>query len=180
MKLIDNEIQIIHRAQKGDQKAFEMLYNANVVSLFRFMKQFSKDSVEVEEWVQRSFIKAYEHLTTFRGDAKFSSWLFRLGLNEMKMDRRRFAILPIDNSEIDEMSLKEQNLDQFDWNEMMKAWLGELDENKRMVFLLYEIEGYSHSEIAEMLGFGESTSRTILTRAKQQLKEKWKMEVKGS
>lgn len=51
MKLIDNEIQIIHRAQKGDQKAYKMLYDANVGSLFRFMKQFSKDSVEVEEWV---------------------------------------------------------------------------------------------------------------------------------
>jgi len=178
MKIIDNEILIIHRAQKGDQKAFKMLYDANVVSLFRFMKQFSKNSVEVEEWVQRSFIKAYEHLPTFRGDAKFSSWLFRLGLNEVKMDRRRFAILPIDNSEIDEMSSEEQNLDQFDCNDMMKAWLGELDENKRMVFLLYEVEGFSYYEIAEMLGFGESNSRTILTRAKQQLKEKWKKEIK--
>lgn len=180
MKIIDNEILIIHRAQKGDQKAFKILYDANVVSLFRFMKQFSKNSVDVEEWVQRSFIKAHEHLPTFRGDAKFSSWLFRLGLNEMKMDRRRLAILSIDNSEIEELSSEEQNSDQFEWNEMMKTWLGELDENKRMVFLLYEVEGYSHSEIAEMIGVGESTSRTILMRAKRYLKERWKKEVKGS
>ena len=178
MKIIDNEILIIHRAQKGDQKAFKMLYDANVVSLFRFMKQFSKNSVEVEEWVQRSFIKAYEHLPSFRGDAKFSSWLFRLGLNEMKMDRRRSAILQIDNSEIEDLPTEEHDAELFAWDAMMKTWLGELDENKRMVFLLYEVEGYSHSEIAEMLGFGESTSRTILARAKQNLKERWKKEVK--
>jgi RNA polymerase sigma factor (sigma-70 family) len=177
MKIIDNEILIIHRAQKGDQKAFKMLYDSNVVSLFRFMKQFSKDSVEVEEWVQRSFIKAYEHLPTFRGDAKFSSWLFRLGLNEMKMDRRRSAILQIDNSEIEEVPSEEQDAEQFAWDAMMKTLLGELDEHKRMVFLLYEVEGYSHAEIAEMLSVGESASRTILTRAKRELKELWKKEV---
>lgn len=59
----------------------------------------------------------------------------------------------------------------------MKTLLGELDEHRRMVFLLYEVEGYSHFEIAEMLSVNESTSRTIFVRAKRELKELWKKEV---
>ena len=58
----------------------------------------------------------------------------------------------------------------------MRTWLEDLDETKRTVFLLYEVEGYSHAEIASMLEIGESTSRTILSRAKQYLKTKWQNE----
>ncbi len=177
MKIIDNETLVLHRAQTGDQKAFKILYDAYVVSLFRFLKQFSKNSDEVEEWVQRAFIKAFNYLPTFREEARFSSWLFKLGLNEMKMDRRRSTFLQIDNSDIEELPTEKQDVEQFTWNEMMKTLLDELGENKRMVFLLYEVEGYSHAEIANILGVGESTSRTILTRAKRELKETWKKEM---
>lgn len=55
----------------------------------------------------------------------------------------------------------------------MKVFLDQLDETKRIVFILYEVEGYSHAEIASMLGFGESTSRTVLSRTKQFLKKQW-------
>ena len=65
MKINDNETLVIHRAQTGDQKAFKILYDAYVISLFRFLKQFSKDSDEVEEWVQRAFIKAFEYVQRF-------------------------------------------------------------------------------------------------------------------
>lgn len=54
------EIQLVNRIKSGDRNAFKELYNNNVTSLFMFMKQFSKDELRVEEWVQRAFIKAYE------------------------------------------------------------------------------------------------------------------------
>jgi RNA polymerase sigma factor (sigma-70 family) len=177
MNIIDNETIIIHRAQKGNQTAFKTLYDAHVVSLFRFLKQFSRDPDEVSEWVQRAFIKAFEHLPAFREEARFSSWLFTLGLNEMRMDRRRSTMLILDPCAREELPAEGQDSEQFTWDATMKTMLDKLDDNKRMVFLLYEVEGYSHTEIAEMLNVGESTSRTILTRAKRQLKELWNQEV---
>jgi len=177
MNILENESHIIHRAQSGNQTAFKILYDAYVVSLFRFLKQFSQDTDEVSEWVQRAFIKAFEHLPTFREEARFSSWLFTLGLNEMRMDRRRTTLIVQEHGTLEEVHAKGQDQEEFIWDETMKTLIGALDESKRMVFLLYEVEGYSHGEIAAMLQVQESTSRTILTRAKKQLKELWKQEV---
>ena len=136
------------------------------------MRQFESDSDQVEEWVQRAFIKAYTNIGQFEQTAKFSTWLFRLALNEMKMDRRTMAIIPLETVYDEDYSAVNTN-EEFEWNDLMKTWLAELSETKRMVFLLYEVEGYSHSEIARMLGVGESTSRTILTRTKQFLQTQW-------
>jgi RNA polymerase sigma factor (sigma-70 family) len=63
--------------------------------------------------------------------------------------------------------------EEFEWKQDMKWLLAELDEFKRSVFILFEVEGYSHSEIADMMNISESLSRTTLCRTKNQLKEKW-------
>ncbi len=131
----------------------------------------------MEEWVQRAFIKAFERLEQFDGRSRFSAWLFKLGLNEMRTDRRRWQIVPFISLEHAEEAPAEFDPMEFEWDHTMRAWVQELDEAKRAVFVLYEIEGYSHAEIAEMLNIGESTSRTFLFRAKRYLKERWKQEV---
>jgi RNA polymerase sigma-70 factor (ECF subfamily) len=163
-------------AKSGNQKAFRVLYDENVTPLFRFLKQFSRREGEVPEWVQRTFIKAFEHLDSFDQRSRFSSWLFRLAINEMKMDRRRDQIIPFESLEkIDE--IVEQDEPSFEWHHTMKSWMEELDETKRMVFILYEVEGYSHAEIASMLGIAESSSRTFLVRAKRILQDRWNKEI---
>lgn len=167
-----DEAQYIEKAKQGSHTAFRRLYDLHVTPLYRFMRQFETDSDQVEEWVQRAFIKAYINIGQFEKTAKFSTWLFRLALNEMKMDRRTMAIIPLETVYDEDYSSVSTNED-FEWNDLMKAWLAELSETKRMVFLLYEVEGYSHAEIAKMLGVGESTSRTILTRTKQFLQIQW-------
>jgi RNA polymerase sigma-70 factor (ECF subfamily) len=165
----------IAEAKEGNQKAFRELYNANVSPLFRFLKQFGSDTDQVEEWVQRAFIKAFSHLDSFDGRSRFSSWLFRLALNEMRMDWRRrriVAFVPMD----DEHGDLSHEADPFEWKQLMKTWMDELDETKRAVFILYEVEGYSHAEIASMLGIAESSSRTLLVRAKRILQDRWNKE----
>jgi RNA polymerase sigma factor (sigma-70 family) len=163
-------------AKSGNQRAFKVLYDENVTPLYRFLAQFSRNGEEVAEWVQRAFVKAFEHLDSFDQRSKFSSWLFRLAINEMKMDRRRELIVQFESldshgevGETDELS--------FEWQHTMKTWMGDLDEAKRMAFILYEVEGYSHAEIAATLGIAESSSRTLLTRAKRILRDRWKKEM---
>jgi RNA polymerase sigma-70 factor, ECF subfamily len=166
----------IIEAKEGQQKAFRALYSANVAPLYRFLKQFSAQPDQVEEWVQRAFIKAFEHLPAFDGRSRFSSWLFQLALNEMRMDWRRSRIVSFVAAE-EEQAAAVDDPEEFEWKEMMKSWLNGLDETKRAVFILFEVEGYSHAEIALMLGIGESSSRTLLVRAKRFLQIRWNKEM---
>jgi len=166
---------LINRILDGDHKAFKVLYERHVDSLFRFLSQFSRDHYEVEDWVQRTFINAYESLGRFAGRSRFSTWLFTIGLNQMRSDRRRNVVPTLDPLSLHEYKTDDP-VDRFEWNDMMRGWLDELDEHHRMVFVLYEVEGFSHSEIASILQFGESTSRTILSRTKNRLRERWEQE----
>ena len=166
----------IAKAKEGSEKAFRRLYTDHVSPLYRFLKQFSTRDEEVEEWVQRAFMKAFEHLGTFDGRSRFSTWLFTLGINEMKMDRRRaklVSFIPLD----DEADSGEDAPDAFEWKHTMKAWMVQLDDTKRAVFILYEVEGYTHAEIGAMLGIAESSSRTLLSRAKRYLQVQWTKEL---
>ena len=166
------EINLVKRIKSGDHNAFKELYNSNVTPLFMFMKQFSVDNSKVEDWVQRAFIKAYENINRFDGISLFKTWLFKIAINEMKMDFRKANTNK--NISLDEVEIQAEMDDgNFQWELVMKDWLMQLTETKRMVFILYEIEGYSHAEISEMLNINESASRTILTRTKVWLRNKW-------
>jgi len=165
----------ITKAKEGNQHAFRELYATHADPLYRFLRQFSSDSDQVEEWVQRAFIKAFLHIGSFEGKSRFSSWLFRLGLNEMKMDVRRTQIVAFTPTE-EEQEESDHGAERFEWKQLMKMWMDELDETKRGVFILYEVEGYSHAEIASLLGIAESSSRTLLMRAKRYLQDRWNKE----
>ena len=165
----------IAKAREGNERAYRFLYADHVSPLYRFLKQFSTRDEEVEEWVQRAFIKAFEHLGTFDGRSRFSTWLFALGINEMKMDRRRaklVSFMPLD----EEAGSEEDGPDLFEWKHTMKGLMVDLDDTKRAVFILYEVEGYTHAEIGTMLGIAESSSRVFLSRAKKHLQERWTKE----
>src|SRR5579862_3484804 len=147
------ESELIDEVLQGDRRACRALYDRHVDGLFRFLMQFSRDGDEVQEWVQRSFIKAFKSISTFRREAKFTSWLFTIGMNEMRSDRRK-NVLPLQG--FDEArpesdagaDVPAETNEEFMWDDAMKRWLSELDEKKRAVFILYEVEGYSHAEIA--------------------------------
>ncbi|MCK9410304.1 MAG: sigma-70 family RNA polymerase sigma factor [Bacteriovoracaceae bacterium] len=165
-----DETFLISRIRNGDTQAYKILYDDHVELLFRFLKQFRKNDSEVQELVQRAFIKAFEGLASFNYRSKFKTWLFQIALNEMRSDIRRNSIIPFVDIDAADESVSESNDESFEWNSTLKTLFDQLDETKRAVFMLYEVEGYSHSEIAVLLNIGESTSRTILTRTKQWLR----------
>jgi RNA polymerase sigma-70 factor (ECF subfamily) len=177
--MIQHEATLIEKAKRGNQSAFRKLYDFHVEPLFRFMHQYSAEKAQVEEWVQRAFIKAFHNLESFKGNSKFGTWLFTIALNEMRTDMRKPNILAFAGSEQNELHLFNSQAndyseeERFIWNESMKTLLHDLDEQKRSVFLLYEVEGYSHTEIASMLNISESASRAILCRTKQWLRTQW-------
>jgi RNA polymerase sigma factor (sigma-70 family) len=168
------EKRLISKIKSGNSRAYKKLYDENVNPLFRFMMQFSKDQDSVADWVQRAFINAYNNINSFSGKSKFSTWLFSIAINEMKIDLRRKSSK--NTLRFDENTENLGTFDQindFEWKQEMKHILSELDENKRLVFILFEIEGYNHNEISDMLEISSANSRTTLSRAKQILKENW-------
>lgn len=173
------ETVLIEKVKRGDHRAFKQLYDRHVVPLFRFMRQYSDDTFQVEDWVQRAFIKAYRSIGSFHGTSRFATWLFAIALNEMRTDTRRTNLVVFNSEEIGNYSGGSDD-QSFVWRETMRTWLRELDESKRTVFILYEVEGYSHAEIASMLNVEEGTSRALLSRAKQFLRTKWQLEEKSA
>ncbi|MEX2117447.1 MAG: sigma-70 family RNA polymerase sigma factor, partial [Bacteroidota bacterium] len=138
-----DESFLISRIRLGDYSAFRALYELHVDPLYRFLKQFSRDHHQVEDWVQRSFIKAYESLDRFAGRSKFSTWLFTIGLNEMRSDRRKTPMISLEEI-TPEVSETVDPHESFAWDELMRGWLDELDDVRRSVFILHEVEGFSH------------------------------------
>ena len=160
-------------ARKGNQRAFKKLFEENVNIIYRFLYQFSKNPDQVEEWTQRAFIKAFENIDRFEGNSKFSTWLIKIGINEMKTDFARIKdkrTVFLEDEQYDASISPEED---FEWKQDMKWLMDDLDEFKKSIFILYEVENYSHAEIADMLNISEALSRTTLCRVKKELKEKW-------
>lgn len=173
---MQNESATLQEIKSGNVEAFRGLYDAHVTPLYRFLKQFGRDDHQIHEWVQRAFIKAYENIGMFDERSRFSSWLFRIAINEVRMDRRRGTVIPFVPEGENGLPGAEDPREELEWDATMKSWLAQLGETRRMVFILYEVEGYSHAEIAGMLEINESASRTILSRAKAELRARWKEE----
>ena len=167
---------LIEKAKNGNQRAFKTLFDNNVNVLFRYLRQFSNDRDQVEDWVQRSFIKAFRNIFSFQGKSTFKTWLFRIAINEMRSDFR--LISNNRTEEFEENNHSEYDNDDFEWQDEMKWLLSETEDLKKSVFILFEIEGYKHYEIAEMLDISESYSKTTLHRVKKLLKEKWLAEAR--
>jgi RNA polymerase sigma-70 factor (ECF subfamily) len=172
MRLFKPDIaQLVRKAVSGDQRAFSALYELHVDALFCFLNQFSENRTQTADWVQTSFIKAFHSLHRFEGRSSFKTWLFTIGLNEVRTAMRGTHLETIDvlEDQMDSGYAEEKNpLPVHD----LKIWLRVLDVRQRSVLLLAEVEGYSHAEIAEMLSITESTSRSILSRAKATVRKR--------
>jgi RNA polymerase sigma-70 factor (ECF subfamily) len=127
---------------------------------------------EAEEYTQNAFVRAWQRLETFRGDSAFGTWLHRLTVNEVMQARRSAArrsarvALPGNDEQLAQVAREEPEPDR----DLERAIAG-LPEGARQIFVLYDIEGYSHEEIAHLTGVAEGTSKAQLHRARRLLRE---------
>ena len=164
---------LVDNAKEGNQKAYKELFDENVNNLYRYLRQFSNDRDQVDDWVQRAFIKAFKNILSFHGNSTFRTWLFKIGINEMRSDIRTSSKKSSDEFEENLHGDQIEPENNFEWHEEMKWLLSDLDETKKNIFILYEVEGYKHNEIADMLDISESASKTILHRTRKILQDKW-------
>jgi RNA polymerase sigma-70 factor (ECF subfamily) len=168
-----DERRLVDQAQAGDMAAFEELYRRNVGRVYALCMRLAGDASLAEELAQDVFVRAWERLGTFRGESAFSSWLHpltvNLALSERRARRRRTArVMTTDDLAPFEKPGRtpgpEAGLD-------LEKALAALPPGARSVFVLHDVEGYRHQEIAEMTGVAEGTSKAQLHRARRMMRE---------
>jgi len=166
---------LVRRAQTGDEAAFHDLYREHVGRVYALCLRLSADARRAEELTQDVFIRAWRKLGSFRGESAFSSWLHRLAVNVVLMDqrattRRERRVLPTDNPAALERPGVGRDGSAGLGIDLERAIAG-LPAGAREVFLLHDVEGYRHGEVAELMGIAEGTSKAQLFRARRLLRE---------
>ena len=174
---MDPDAALIARAQRGDTAAFRQLFLRHREQVSRIVFRMIGPSADVEDVVQEVFLNVYRSLPSFRGDAKFSTWLYRLATNVTRMHLRRGRSRPkFADVEVPEAPRESRPPDgpdeQIERAERVRALyrlLEGLSEKKREVLILHDLEGVPAKEIAELSGIPVLTVRTRLFYARKEL-----------
>lgn len=167
-----NESQLIARVIAGDRVAGRALYDTHAPRVYSLAYRMSGDPERAREFTQDTFIRAFARLSQFRGDAAFSTWLHRIVVTVISNARRsevRFAR----EVELDEANLIEASAPEADpdLKECIARAVENLSEAYRTTLIMHDIEGYTHAEIAGILGVPEGTSKSRLSAARAQLRQ---------
>ena len=167
------ERELISRVLAGDPSAERAMYDAYVDRVFRLVYRMAGDMDRAQDYTQETFIRAFSRLATFRGDSSLSTWLGSIAisvtLNGLRKVRRRNErevalddVVPVDRTTREaEPDLKVR----------MAQAIDNLPDGYRAVFVMHDVEGFTHEEIASCLGVHTGTSKAQLFRARARLRE---------
>ena len=186
----DDDEELVKRCAGGDREAFNDLVVKYQKKVFSVAYRFVGDPEEANDLAQEIFTAAYQNLKSFRGDSKFSTWLFQIatnrGKNRFKYLKRRGFFTNKGSSETDDegdqshRALPDQTANPeelLSGNQIRKAVIeaiNELEPDHREIVILRDIEGLSYDEIARILDLPEGTTKSRMHRARMVVKEKLK------
>jgi RNA polymerase sigma-70 factor, ECF subfamily len=176
------DAELIERAQRGDADAFAVLFQAHKTRVYSLCLRMTNNVAEAEDLTQDAFFQVFRKLASFRGDSALSTWIYRIAVNTVLMRFRKKTLT--------QLSLDEPWNKNSDSNPVPREYgtrdcqlagcidrialtqaIRDLPEGYRTVFLLHEVEGYEHSEIAEFLGCSTGNSKSQLHKAKMRIRE---------
>jgi len=170
----DQDARLIAKSLQGNEKAFADLVSRHQALVYAAARAVLGDSDEVDDVVQEAFIKVYRSLSSFRGDAKFSSWLYRIARNEAinAGKRRRLTGPSIDDVEIAAPASMnaDAHYEQDSRQRQLGAYLAQLDENYRMVLEMRYMGEKSYADIGEAMDLPVGTVKSYVHRGKLELK----------
>jgi RNA polymerase sigma-70 factor (ECF subfamily) len=182
---LQNEEALVERASRGDLSAFEALVRAYETKLYNVALRMVSDSEDAMDIVQEVFLKAYQALPGFRGDSKFSTWIYRICMNASldHLRRRKKAQVysldaPVEFSDSEVQRQVEDPVDSTEdlveakfLGEKLFAILDDLEPHYRAVLILCDVQGYSYQEIAEILDTSLGTVKSRIHRARNILRK---------
>jgi RNA polymerase sigma-70 factor, ECF subfamily len=174
--------EAIQLAQQGDAAAFEIIYQQDCGRVYALCLRMLRDPVEAEDLVQEVFIQLFRKIHTFRGESAFSTWLHRLTANLVLMRLRRkkpvsISLDGISGSEEEdarprpEIGGPDPRLSGLIDRVNVQAAIDQLPGCYREIFILYDVHGYDHNEIAQILGRSIGNSKSQLHKARKRLRE---------
>jgi len=173
-----DEAQLIQQCQQGNLDAFKSLYELQKQRIYNIAYRIHGDHEDAQDSVQDAFVIIYKKINSFRGDSAFSTWLYRIVvntcLNNIRKSKTRRTKDWVELSDADNI-VEDASFDQHKPLEIiLDEEIQNLPPGYRAVFILYEIEGFSHQEISQMLNKSVGTSKSQLHRAKQLLQKRLK------
>jgi len=169
-----NQSQLVAQVLAGDAAAEREFYDAHVDRVYGLAYRMAGDENLAEEFTQLAFVRAFEKLGTFRGEAKLSTWLHRItmtvvlnGLRGVRRFRSRETEL-----EAGDRAVTAETTIEPDLRQRLYEAIDALPDHHRAVFVMHEIEGYKHQEIAEVMEIRVGTSKSHLHRARSTLRDR--------
>ena len=175
-----SEAEAIERAKQGDAAAFEVLYNLHKRRVYSLCLRMTTNTAEAEDLTQEAFLQLFRKIGTFRGESAFSTWLHRMAVNVVLMQLRKkgLQVVPLDDeNEGEEETPKKDygaqdnvlagSLDRL----QLKNAIDRLPPGYRSIFVLHDVEGFEHNEIAEMVGCSIGNSKSQLHKSRMKMSE---------
>ena len=171
-----NDLELAQQSAEGDSDAFEQLYKRHFRRVYSLCLRMLGNATQAEDLTQEVFINLYNKIGSFRGESAFTTWLHRMTVNQVLMYFRKRSTKSELTTEEGETPIQivrgTENPNQMpviDRISLERA-IEQLPPGYRAVFVLHDIEGYEHGEIADMLGFAEGTSKSQLHKARLKLR----------
>jgi len=175
----DDEPALVAAAKRGEVSAFEELVTRYERKIFRVTRNITGNLQDAEDAMQEAFLKSYEHLTNFKGDSRFYTWLVRIAVNEalMKLRRRHPGEFSISEDlmprELDDWGpTPEERYQQVQMQEILSDAIDKLEPDFRVVFVLRDVEELSTEETAKLLGLSITATKSRLLRARLKLRQR--------
>ena len=170
---------VVERAKNGDITAFGELYTLYKTPVYNLCLRLTKGTADAEDLTQEVFLQVFRKVNSFRGEAAFGSWLYRVATNVamMHLRKRRVEEIPIEVLELRSRALlsastpgSRDHCDPVQRVALLRALRG-LSRNRRTLILLYDLNGFTHNEVAQCLGVTATTSKARLYQAHRKLRE---------
>lgn len=179
------EAEVLARAQAGDHHAFGQLYSLHKRRIYSLCLRMVGNVAEAEDLTQEAFLQLHRKIATFRGDSAFTTWLHRLAVNVVLMQLRRKGLSLISLDEAMEPAVEERPGRSFGTPDLtlsgaidrlaLQRAIDDLPPGYRLIFVLHDIEGYEHNEIATMLECSIGNSKSQLHKARLKLRDALRM-----
>lgn len=175
-----SEGQLIARAQRGEELAFAELFELHKRRVYSLCLRMTGDAAEAEDLAQEAFLQLFRKIGTFRGESAFSTWLHRLVVNVVLMHLRKKGLQKVS---LDETDTSQEEPVKREYGEDDRRLLGsveritlknaidELPPGYRAIFVLHDVEGYEHNEIAQIMNCSVGNSKSQLHKARLKLRE---------
>src|SRR5258707_6444805 len=176
-----NEAEAIERAKQGDAEAFQALYDRHKRRVYSLCLRMTANTAEAEDLAQEAFLQLFRKIGTFRGESAFSTWLHRLSVNVVLMHLRKRSLPVVSLEETTQNT--EEDSPRKDFGAEDLSFAGSIDRLQlqravdslppgyRMIFVLHDVEGYEHNEIAKIAGCSIGNSKSQLHKARMKLRD---------